>query len=298
MTAITAPAPFDPAPVRSEPLTLARVRAAASALGPSEGRVADVILTRGSLIIDWSTADLAAASGTSPATVIRACQSLGFRGFQHLRLEAARWSSPATGSGDGGLGTAIPGTAFPGTEIFDEAIDALRTVAARVDPAAISAAAARIAAAGRVVLVGSGFSAPPLQDAALRFATIGRPTEFPGDVLGQQFAAHSLGPGDVCLALSYSGANSHTLAACRAAHDRGGNVIVLTSFARSPLTRLADLTLLSAPVGGGHDVDPFLSRLGQFVLLHALHREVAAIIGSPDTAEMRGVVADALAEQD
>lgn len=277
----------------AEPLSLARVRAAASALGPSEGRVAEAILTRGSHIIDWSTADLAAASGTSPATVIRACQSLGFRGFQHLRLEAARWAAPTP---------ATPGSSpepeTGGAAIFAEAIDALRTVAARVDHTAITAAAARIAAAGRVVLVGSGFSAPPLQDAALRFSTIGRPTEFPGDVLGQQFAAHSLGPGDVCLALSYSGANSHTLAACRAAHDRGGDVIVITSFAHSPLTRLADLTLLSAPVGGGHDVDPFLSRLGQFVLLHALHRAVAAIIGSPDTAEMRGVVADALAEQD
>ncbi len=73
-----------------------RVRAAASALGPSEGRVAAVIMDRPDDVVDWSAAELAAAAGTSTATVIRACQSLGFRGFQHLRLELARSVPPMT----------------------------------------------------------------------------------------------------------------------------------------------------------------------------------------------------------
>lgn len=286
MTSISTEAAPALSPLGGDPLSLARLRSAASVLGPSERRVAEVVLDRGAVISEWSTAELAAASETSPATVIRACQSLGFRGFQHLRLEAARWAPHTT----------MAAQAPSGSAIFDEAVEALHTVGSRVDPAAIAEAAGLLAHAGRVVLVGSGFSAPPLQDAALRFATIGRPTEFPLDVLGQQFAAHSLGPGDVCLALSYSGANTHTLAACRAAHDRGASVIVITGFSRSPITRLSSLTLFCAPVGGGNDVDPFLSRLGQLVLLHAVHRGVAAIMGSASTVEMRGVVADALAE--
>lgn len=264
----------------------ARVRAAASALGPSEGRVAAVIMERPDEVVEWSAAEVAEAAGTSTATVIRACQSLGFRGFQHVRLELAR-SAP--------LAPRDPQEAAR-ANTFDDAVDALRLAQERVDPARIDAATRALRRARRVVLVGNGFSGPPLQDLAMRMSGLGQPVEAPVDPLAQQLAVHSLTGDDLCLALSYSGANVQTLRAAAAASERGASLLLVTSYARSPLGRIADIVIATGPVGSVHDLDPYLARLGHTVVLHALHRGLAERTASVDVADMRHVVADALSE--
>lgn len=266
---------------------LAIIRAIAPSLGRSEGAVARAIIEHLSEVPVWSTQELAAAAGTSTATVIRAAQRLGFRGFQHLRLELAREVAPAT--------PAIqPGDRVD--RVFDGAVAALGVGREGIDRSALRAAAQLLANARRVVFTANGFSGPPLQDAAMRFATIGRPVEAPLDILAQQFAAHTLGPEDVCLALSHSGANTHTLATCRAAKKRGARIIALSSYARSPLADFADVTVSTGAVGTQHTVDPFYIRLGHSVLLHALAIEVSPCLDDTDPLDMREVVADALTD--
>ena len=267
---------------------LVRIRAYAASLGPSEGAVARAVLDRAAEVPQWSTQQLAAAAGTSAATVIRACQRLGFTGFQHLRLELAREGAPTDAASGDGVG-----------RVFENAREALLLGRDAIDREALTTAAALIAAAGRVFFTANGFSAPPLQDAAMRFATVGRAVEAPIDILAQQFAAHTLGPGDVCLALSHSGANAHTLATCRAAKQRGASVIVLCSYTRTPIPELAEVVVSTGAVGPQHSVDPFFVRLNHSVLLHAL---LAAVVEHLDEADatasqaMRSVVARALAD--
>ena len=282
--ALDAP-PAGPSPRHSG--TLARLRTALPVLGPSERRVAEVLLAHREEVAQWSTADVATAARTSAATVIRACQNVGFRGFQHLRLELAR-SAPEEPE---------PG-AHPLAHLVAEAVDALSVARDSLDAEAFDRAVDVLAAAGRLVVVGTGFSAPPVQDAAMRFATAGRPVEAPGDVLAQQFAASTLGPGDACLAVSYSGANTHTLQACAAAREGGATVVAVTSFTRTPLARLTDVALVTGAVHQAHDVDPALSRLGHSLVLHALYARLLARVGDrPGTeARMRDVVADALSD--
>lgn len=262
---------------------LARLRSALPTLGPSEARVAAVMIDRAEDVVSWSTAELAEAAETSAATVIRACQSLGFRGFQHLRLELAR-SAPLT---------EVPRPGQP-SNTFDDAVDAIRLAQERVDGGLIERLAGNIDRAGRVLLVSNGFSGPPLQDFGMRLSTLGRSNEAPVDPLAQQFAAHTLGDGDLCLALSYSGANVQTLHACQAAADRGAVVAAITSYQRSPIVRMCDLVIATGPSERSHGVDPFLARIGHTVVLHALHSALPERSGGVE--EMRDVVADALVD--
>ncbi|RGE20301.1 MurR/RpiR family transcriptional regulator [Leucobacter sp. wl10] len=268
--------------------TLARIRAYAALLGPSESAVAKAVLDHSVEVPQWSTQQLAAAAGTSAATVIRACQRLGFTGFQHLRLELAREGAPAD---------AAPGDGV--SRVFESAREALLLGRDAVDREALAGAATVVAGARRVFFTANGFSAPPLQDAAMRFATIGRAVEAPIDILAQQFAAHTLGPEDVCVALSHSGANTHTLATCRAAKQRGAAVIALCSYTRAPIPELADVVVSTGAVGPQHSVDPFFVRLSHSVLLHALLMAVADGLDAAETTDsqaMRSVVARALAD--
>lgn len=269
---------------------VARIRAAAAALGPSERRVADTILAQPGEIVSWSTAEVARAADTSPATVIRACQSLGFRGFQHLRLEVARAVAVAPES------TATEPDYV--AEVFDEAADAIRLAQDSVNRLQLEAAIAAILQARRIVLVGSGFSGPPMQDFAMRLSTLGFSVEAPVDALAQQFAVHSLGSDDVCLVLSYSGANMLSLRAATAARDRGARVVLVTSFVRSPIARLADVVVATGPAAAPHGVDPAMARLGQTVVLHVLHAGIARQQPSEDVDGMRQVVAEALGDDD
>ncbi|MUK00703.1 SIS domain-containing protein [Vibrio cholerae] len=271
--------------IRPDIAVLARIRTSKGSLGPSEAKVASVILADAEEVVDWSTAELASRAGTSTATVIRACQSLGFRGFQHLRLELAR-SVPLLPREQDDI---VGGT-------FNDALVTLRLAQESIDPARIETIAEEIRAAARVVLVGNGFSGPPLQDFAMRLSTLGRWVEAPVDPLAQQFAVHSLKPGEICFALSYSGANVQTLQACAAAAERNARVLVVTSYAQSPLGRLADLVVSTGPVAGSHDVDPYLARLGHTVALHAIHAAIGRHVRPAEMSDMRHVVVDALAE--
>lgn len=266
--------------------TLARLRAGLATLGPGEQRVARTVLAGPGAVVDMSTSGLAAASGTSPATVVRACQRLGFRGFQHLRLELARVTA-----GPG------PVAAAPVDAAFDAATEALIATRATIDASGFAAAVDLIVRARRVLLVGNGFSSPPIQDAALRLTTAGRGVEAPLDILGQQFSARLLSARDVCLAVSYSGANIHTLRASTAARERGASIIAVTSYTTTPLTRIADLVLWAGAGVHENEADSFSARISQFTLLYALYR---AVLEHPERGTIdtgaREVVADALSD--
>lgn len=266
---------------------IALIRAYAGALGPQESAVAAVILERPSEITEWSAQELARVAGTSAATVVRACRSLGFRGFQHLRLELARESEPAS---------AVPDDRV--SLVFESARESLVVGRESVDREAVVEAASLLGEARRVLFAANGFSAPPLQDAALRFATFGRSVEAPLDILAQQFTARTLGAGDVVLALTHSGANAHTLATCRAAKARGVKVIAVCSYTRAPIPELADVVISAGAVGPQHSVDPFFARLNHSVVMHALLTETEARLAraGAEPLGMREVVAGALAD--
>lgn len=274
-----------------EPGALARIRAGCSALGPSERRVAMILVERPADVVEWSAAEVAAAADTSPATVVRACQSLGFSGFQHLRLELARTARPSRPRG-----ASAPSS--PLESIVEESLAAVGGVRFALDETALGAAAALLHDAGRILLAGNGFSGPPLQDFAMRLATSGRGAEAPVDPLAQQFTASSLLEGDVCLALSYSGANQQTLRACRAAAAAGARIVLVTSFARSPLSRISDVVLLTGAREGEGAIDSRSARLAQSVVLHALHSALTRCEGSGSASAMQGIVADALVAEE
>lgn len=69
---------------------LPRIRATLPSLIPSDARVAREILENPEGVIHLSVGDVAAAAGTSASTVVRCCQRLGFRGFQHLKIALAQ----------------------------------------------------------------------------------------------------------------------------------------------------------------------------------------------------------------
>ncbi|KIP53634.1 hypothetical protein SD72_02075 [Leucobacter komagatae] len=269
----------------------ARARALRHALQPSEWQVLELVLARPEAAIEWSAQEVAARAGVGRTTVMRACQSLGYRGYPQLRVAlASELGAQGLGAGFSVRPSAYVSSAA-GTEVIGEpagvldemqaeisgTVRALATLSSLLDPSITADAVQSIAGARRVLVVANGLSSPVASALSMRLTSHGRYAEFVADSLAQQIAARNLSERDVCVVVSGSGANDTTLGAAAAAASAGARVIAITAFAASALTEVADLSLVIAPAGA-----TFLRELEQAsrvslmlfaeVLVHAVAR--------------------------
>ncbi|WP_344640814.1 hypothetical protein [Kitasatospora cystarginea] len=127
---------------------------------------------------------MAELANTAPSSVVRACQRLGFRGYQEIKIEAAREAPRPPAPGDGSaLAVALSG-----------AQEALRGVGATVGGEQIQHAAEVLASAGRVLVLGEGLSGAVALDAAYRLRALGMAVDVPPDPSTAQLAAGCLPP--------------------------------------------------------------------------------------------------------
>lgn len=226
------------------PLT-ARLATVSNTLGPSERRVAELISAEPEAVIEWTAQELADQAGVGRATVVRACQSLGYRGYPQLRVALAAELGQLTES----IADHGPGVLGRMRGDIDRLVASLPTLASVLDADTVATAVSTAASARRLLILANGLSAPIANDLSMRLTAAGRHAEFIGDAIAQQIAARHLTADDACLIVSGSGANEATLKVAAAAARGGASVIALTSFASSALTDIATMSLVIAPSG-------------------------------------------------
>ncbi len=258
----------------------AYIRALIPSLIPSEALVAEALLSRVDDIGDMSTAKLAAAAGTSPATVVRTCQSLGYSGLNELRdaliSEAMAAGRPAD---DDPVGAALERTIAAGVEQIE-------SMASILDRGQFAQAVDAIAGARRVLVVTLSDLAMLGHYAVFHFALVGRTAEAPADAITLHTLAKLLRSGDVCLAIGHSGTNSLTIRVAEAAREEGATVIAVTSFARGALAELAHIHLAvgtTRPDRSTHAMSRI--RLGQMLIIDALQNALASRLDVPPPSE-------------
>ncbi|MEV7416211.1 MurR/RpiR family transcriptional regulator [Streptomyces sp. NPDC089919] len=259
----------------------AHVRAHLSGLRETEARVAQVVLDKGAELVHLSVSDVAALAGTAPSSVVRACQRLGFRGYQELKIAAARQAPAEPPSRE------RDPAARALADTVRAAREALDGVAATVTPQRLREAAGLLDGAGRILVVGAGLSGAVALDTAYRLRALGCAVDAPADPLTAQLAAAQLTSGGACLAISHTGATRTTVDVARTARRSGAGVLALTSYARSPLSEAADCTL----VAGGQDLvfglETVASRLAHLTVVDALALTLLGLRGEPAHAALR-----------
>lgn len=269
--------------------TVSYIEAHIPALIPSEQRVARAFAERPGEMALLSVAEVAERADTSPSTVIRTCQSLGFKGFQHLRLLLLRDAENRTALDDRTDGAAAAWL----PEYFRVVSTELQSSFGALDYGAFDEAVAALIGARRVLVLGNGGSAPAAGVVALGLISLGKGCEAPADAVVQQLTAATLGAGDVCLALSSSGANQVTLQAAAAAADAAATVIGIAGYAQSPLQEVSAITFVAGTPSlrwGGVAV----GTLAQIMLANALVRAVEGALGRGVSASVLGRVASIL----
>lgn len=271
-----------------------RVRARAGSLAAAEARVVGVLLARGADVIHLTISEASAVAEVGVGTVVRACQRLGFKGFQEAKIALARDLQPLATrpQGDVSLSDSPADVLAKLTAGSD---DAIRRAPASVNADALAQAVELLHRARRVLFLGVGTSAPLAQDSAYRMSTLGVDAEAPADVHVQHVRARLLAAGDVAVAISHTGATHETLAAARGAKEAGAALIAVTSFSRTPLTELSDADLVAGGVETHFRVEAMTSRLAHLLVLDALY--VSLVLADPERASaFQALTEDVLAE--
>jgi RpiR family carbohydrate utilization transcriptional regulator len=263
-----------------------RIATVANELLPSERRVVDLIRSDIDWIVEATAQELADRAGVARSTVVRACQSLGYQGYPQLRValtrELAQSAAPRSDHGESPLGRIR-------AEV-DSLAASLPHITDVLTDAAVTAALGIICDSTRLLTVANGLSSPLANDLAMRLTAVGRATDYVADSIGQQIAARQLTAADAIIIISGSGSNELTLKTARAARAAGARLVAVTSFARSPLVSLADVTLVVAPASGSfrHELE-HTSRIPHVVFLESLVQIVANQLGEVSVAS-RSVV--------
>lgn len=274
--------------------TTVRIAAMRNGLQPTERRVADLIVAEPDAVVELTAQQLADRAGVARSSVVRACQSLGYRGYPQLRvaLAAELGAQPprAADHGDGPLGelrAALARTA-----------QSLTTAVSLMSADDVSSAVADVAGASRLLVVANGLSAPVASDLAMRLTAVGRPAEVIADAIAQQIAARQLSTADVCIVVSGSGANAASVRAAEAARSAGARVLALTSFASSPLADRADRSLVITPTGVSFREElAHTSRVAHAAFVEAFADAVAGVLGERARvvrAHVLGILSDNL----
>lgn len=270
-----------------DPTVTTRIRTVRNTLQPSELSVVALILDDPDGVVELTAQDLSERAGVARSSVIRTCQKLGYRGFAQLRVALTRELAQAP------VSRQVYGESALGAIRAD--IDALAATLPRISSVlseeAVEQAVGTIVGAGRLLALAGGLSAPLALDAGMRLTAVGRPTEFVADPIGQQIAARQLTPTDAVLIISGSGASEASLKTARAARQAGATVLVITSFASSPLVSLADVALVVAPAGGTfrHELER-TSRVPHTIVIESLVEVVALRLGEHARAARSAVL--------
>ena len=205
--------------------------------------VADYLLQHADEAQYLSISSLAKECNVAEATVFRFCRALGFEGYHEMRIALAQ--ANATGAllnqqelrPDASTASlcehahALFLTAINGTQ------NALSTEA-------VEKAVALMREANQVFCFGQGGSMLLANDICARFASLTTKFRTAGDSHFQLLTASLMGPEDVVLFVSYSGATRDMMETLRTAKSAGAKVILLTHYEDSPGAALADVVLL------------------------------------------------------
>ena len=248
-----------------------RLRSVLPTLSESERRVALWVLDNADAAIRQSMSAIAQACDVSDTTVLRMCRAAGFEGFTDLKLALAREPrvaphQPSDQPPADGLQAA--------RNVFTANRQALSDTLSVLDQATFTRALDLMAGARHILAGGVGGSGIVAQAFYQRCFRLGLRCDAPVDSQLQIMHAGLTGPGDLVVAISYSGITSDPVLLLQEARARGAATMCITGNSRSPLARLADVVLVSVSHEQGSE--PMAAQIAQLTLVDALYVAFAA----------------------
>ncbi|QIZ38125.1 MurR/RpiR family transcriptional regulator [Saccharopolyspora sp. ASAGF58] len=213
-------------------------------LSKAQSRVVDVIVRNPQLASYADIAEIAQRADVNNSTVVRAAQTLGYRGWPDLQRELRARYLVLISSED----TLVEHGEHrsPLHDALTHDIDNLRQALDTNTAADAEAAIAALAAARSILVVGVGSFAGPASVMAHLGSTMGYPISLENRAgVHLATAINSLGPGDVLVVINMWRSMKQLIATTEAARAAGATIIAITDMRRGRLaTTVADHLLI------------------------------------------------------
>ncbi|ARD62653.1 MurR/RpiR family transcriptional regulator [Kosakonia radicincitans DSM 16656] len=230
-----------------------RFRARAHTLSPRLQAVARYINENRDVVLEHTAIEIAAATQTSDATVVRAIQALGFAGLRDLKQTLEHWFGPAISSAEK-MSTTVNALACDVNSGIDFVLEGhqhtCEVLSAPDNRYAIAQAVALLVGARQVAIFGIGASGILAEYTARLFSRIGLPAtqlNRTGIALSEQLI--NLQRGDVLIMMAQKSAHREGLTTLKEARRLGIPVILLTNATDSRFSQQADV-IIQVPRGG------------------------------------------------
>jgi DNA-binding MurR/RpiR family transcriptional regulator len=261
--------------------TLLSIRSHMSGLTKKEQIIAKYILEHAQEVIYQSVTELAERAGVGETTVLRLCRKLKFNGFQDFKLSLAQDlvkpverlpMEVAEGDDPHTISQKLIASHH---QILEQTRELLQSEQ-------LNRAVEALIAARHIDFFGVGSSGFSAMQAAYTFMRMGKNSSFTPDTHFQAMKASLMGPGDVAVGLSVTGSTKDTIDNLTLAKKAGATVIAITSNARSPIVKVADIVLLTVSRENPFQGSSMSSKLSQITVLDIL--SVAVSQGMKDEA--------------
>ncbi len=219
----------------------ARIQQAYPEMSKAEKRIADFLLNNDIDILEYSAGELSKATGTSGASIVRFCRTLGFKGFLELKFQVER--NLVSFVGEDQQVELTDDTATVQNKVLSYFASLINDLHYALDPIAMERAVDLICKADQVHLCAEGGSASMAYYGLNILLHSGIYCRIETDSSLQMMAGAYLGPGDVVIGMSHSGRMINTLDALRLARNNGAAIVVITGNKDAPIKKYADVLL-------------------------------------------------------
>jgi len=262
---------IEPVPV---PGCFVRINGTYSSLRAAEQRVADFILRHPEELIHLTVTELAERTQTSESTVVRLCQKIGYKGYQEFKIMLARDLVGPTETVYQEI-TPSDGVSALKQKVFKANAQALKDTMEVLSDEELERAVRAISNARRLEIYGIGGSGPLAVDAYHKFMKLGVPAVALNDSDLMAMSSALLGPEDVALGISHTGASRDVIDAMEHAKAAGATTICITHRATSPITKVSDIKLFTAAKETAFGSDAMSSRIAQLSIIDTLYAGIA-----------------------
>lgn len=242
------------------------------ALFAAERRIADYILANAQEAVNMTQAQLAAASGSSEATVSRFCKKLGYENYRMFQLALARDVRETHRVGRYSNDVSLEDVPQSLENILNNKLNELTATVHSLNEESLRKVLGLLREASIIEVAAVGNTIPVALDASFKFKQLGLRCVM-SEILEHQSAfALTLTREDLLFLISHSGRSRRLLDIAKIARERKVPIVLITSDPSSPLARVADHCLYSTNLESLLTTKEFtLSRISAITIIEVLY---------------------------
>ncbi|MHB9038884.1 MAG: MurR/RpiR family transcriptional regulator [Armatimonadota bacterium] len=251
---------------------MARIASICPSLNQAQQKVAQFVRDNPETVVGSSITELASRAGVGTTTVMRFCKEIGFGSYPDLKVALAEELGRHRSALPIEHADVSPEDPYELLieKVFSVDIQAIANTQSTLDSGEFARAVDTLCNARTVAIFGSGGSLAVGLDAYYRFLRSGKQCSISVDTHMQAVNAGLLEPGDVGLAISFSGETQDVIDCVGLAAESGATTMCITNHPQSTLAGRCGICLSASSAKTRWISDAVAARLAQLALIDAL----------------------------